>query len=102
MDLLEANEINLNLARLILQEMMNDPRAPEEIANEKGWKQITDEAVIKQICSEVIDSNPKMVRQYQEGKAKVLFAIAGEIAKKTENKINMAKVVDILKEMLQK
>jgi Asp-tRNA(Asn)/Glu-tRNA(Gln) amidotransferase B subunit len=42
-----------------------------------------------------------MFKQYKAGKSKLLFAIAGEIKIKTNNRINMAKVMDILKELLK-
>lgn len=103
-DLLENQHVNLNLARLILEEMVVNPATPRQIADERNWKQITDDEEIRQICAKVLESEPgqKMVKAYKSGKTKVLLAIAGEINKSSDNRINMAKVMDILKEILAK
>ena len=100
--MLESNELNLNLARLILHEMLQSSKDPKEIADEKGWKQMSNDNEIKQFCQDIIatENVQKMVQQYKAGKTKVLFAIAGEINKKSENKINMAKVIEVLKNIL--
>ena len=57
---------------------------------------------IQEFCEDILKTEnvQKMVQQYKAGKTKVLFAIAGEINKKSENKINMAKVMEILKKIL--
>jgi aspartyl-tRNA(Asn)/glutamyl-tRNA(Gln) amidotransferase subunit B len=49
----------------------------------------------------VIQKNPKLVAQYRKGKSKLLFALAGDIAKQTDNRVDMELVVDVLKKMLQ-
>jgi aspartyl-tRNA(Asn)/glutamyl-tRNA(Gln) amidotransferase subunit B len=101
-DMLESQEINLNLAKLILQEMLENSLSPREIAVKNEWRQISDENTIRKICDEVLRTKEgqDMARQYRSGKTKILFAIAGEINSKTKNRINMAKVMDLLKEKL--
>ena len=101
-DMLESNDLNLNLARLILNEMLQCSKNPKEIAEEKGWKQMSNDNEIQLFCEDILKTEnvQKMVQQYKAGKTKVLFAIAGEINKKSENKINMAKVMEILKKIL--
>lgn len=103
-DMIESQELNLNLARLILPEMLETSKSPREIADEKNWKQITDDKEILKICEQVLESESgrKMTKAFKSGKTKVLFAIAGEINKSTDNRINMAKVVEILKDLLNK
>lgn len=102
-DMLESQEVNLNLARLIINEMLVHKLSPREISDQHNWKQISDDDEIKKICHEVLSTTQgeKMAKQYKAGKLKVLLAIAGEIYRKTDNRINMAKVVDILKEILK-
>lgn len=103
-DMLEGGELNLNLARLILTEMLETSKPPREIADEKNWKQINDDTEILKICEQVLttESGQKMSKAFKSGKTKVLFAIAGEINKSTDNRINMAKVVEILNGLLKK
>ena len=102
--MLESEDLNLNLAKLVLQEMFQSNKSPHIIATENDWKQISDDAEIEKICNETLgtESGQKMLQQYKSGKTKILFAIAGEIKNKTNNRINMAKVMDALKELLSK
>jgi Asp-tRNA(Asn)/Glu-tRNA(Gln) amidotransferase B subunit len=78
--LLESDYINLNIARLIVDEMIKSPKSPKEIADEKCWQQITDDTEITKVCKEMLDSEQgrKMTDAYKSGKTKVLFAIAGD------------------------
>lgn len=101
-DMLESQVVNLILARLILHEMMESSKPPMQIADEKNWKQISDDAEVLEFCEQVLksDSGAKMVKSYKSGKTKVLLAIVGEINKKSDNRINMAKVMKILKDLL--
>jgi aspartyl-tRNA(Asn)/glutamyl-tRNA(Gln) amidotransferase subunit B len=103
-DMLESQYVNLILARLILTEMLKTSKSPKEISDERNWKQITDDKEIREMCDEVLasESGLKMVKAYKSGKTKVLLAIAGEINRKSENRINMAKVMEILKELVSK
>lgn len=102
-DLLESKVVNINLARLILNEMFDSSKSPMQIADEKNWKQISDDTEVLKICEQVLasDSGIKMVKSYKSGKTKVLLAIAGEINRKSDNRINMAKVMGVLKELLK-
>jgi aspartyl-tRNA(Asn)/glutamyl-tRNA(Gln) amidotransferase subunit B len=56
---------------------------------------------IDKLCTEVIAKNPKLVAQYRKGKSKLLFALAGDIAKQTDNRVDMELVVDVLKKLLK-
>lgn len=56
---------------------------------------------IEKLCKECILKNPKAVNQYKKGKKKVLFAIAGDIAKLSNQRANMELVVKILEKLLK-
>ncbi|XP_062565983.1 glutamyl-tRNA(Gln) amidotransferase subunit B, mitochondrial [Armigeres subalbatus] len=103
-DMLQDDMINPHLARLILQHSLEreGTESPAEIARANDWLMITDPNRIEALCRDVIEKNPKVVEKYRKGKEKMLYALAGEIAKATEQKVHMAKVVDLLKKMLNK
>lgn len=103
-DMLEEKQINLNLARLILTAMLETRKSPTEIAEENNWKLIRDTEHIREYCNEVLKSDlgQKMINSYKSGKTKVIFAIAGEISKKSNNLIDMSICVEIIKEELEK
>ncbi|KAG5680270.1 hypothetical protein PVAND_009789 [Polypedilum vanderplanki] len=102
-DMLENQELNHNLVKLVLQKLFETSQSPKVIVEENQWKQISDDAEIIKYCNQVLESEngKKMVQQYKSGKTKVLFAIAGEINKISNNRINMAKVTDMLKNILK-
>jgi Asp-tRNAAsn/Glu-tRNAGln amidotransferase B subunit (PET112 homolog) len=67
-----------------------------------GWTQITDDSEIDRLCSAVIEQNPNLVKQFHAGKTKVFNSLVGKVAKITDNRANMAAVVQVLKEKLSK
>lgn len=101
-DMLRSQVINHNLACLILDEMMDSTKSPMQIADENNWKQIFDDEEVLKFVREVLssESGENKVKAYKAGKTKVLSAIAGEILDKSDKRINMAKVMKILKEIL--
>ncbi|XP_050082900.1 glutamyl-tRNA(Gln) amidotransferase subunit B, mitochondrial [Anopheles aquasalis] len=106
-DLLQQNRLNVHYARAVLQELVEttDGEAsqicPEAIVTSKNWFLITEESQIQQYLRQAIDANPQLVEKYRKGKVKMLYALAGEVAKASEQKIDMARAVELLKEVLK-
>ncbi|CRL06165.1 CLUMA_CG019123, isoform A [Clunio marinus] len=103
-DMKEKSEVNQHLVSLIFNEMLESSKSPSEIAKDKNWTQITDDAEIERICNETLmtESGKKITKVYKSGKKKVLFALIGEIMKRYDNKIDAAKVAKILQNLLEK
>lgn len=100
--MLHQGEVNLQITRLILQKLFQNPsECPNNLAESNNWKQISDEGEIEKICEATLAANPKLVAAYRGGKTKVFYAIVGEVAKNTENRANMSLVVEKLKKMLK-
>lgn len=121
--MLHNGTINNILSSLIIQEMLEYPdRKPndvryfenrielpfllfiflfDQIAEAKNLKQITDIDEIHRICRDILDKNPKAVKQYKEGKQKVYRFFLGEVAK-TEKRANMKLVDETLTTLLRK
>uniref|UniRef100_A0A182K571 Glutamyl-tRNA(Gln) amidotransferase subunit B, mitochondrial n=1 Tax=Anopheles christyi TaxID=43041 RepID=A0A182K571_9DIPT len=109
-DMLQENRLNVQYARRVLQALLDQrqrdgntpsPSCPREIVSANNWFLITDEADIRRYCEGVLARNPKLVDKYRKGKEKMLYALAGEVAKVSEEKIDMARAVEMLKEMLK-
>ncbi|XP_059612461.1 glutamyl-tRNA(Gln) amidotransferase subunit B, mitochondrial [Phlebotomus argentipes] len=100
--MLHEGEVNLQMLRLILQELFEKPHeCPNRVAEANNWKQISDEKEIEALCEETLAANPKLVAAFRAGKTKVFYAIVGEVAKKSENRANMSLVAEKLKKMLK-
>lgn len=110
-DMLQENQLNIHYARRVLQELLDQrdraegratsPSCPREIVTANNWFLITDESDIRRYCEGVIERSPKLVDKYRKGKEKMLYALAGEVAKASEEKVDMARAVEMLKEMLK-
>ncbi|XP_072942494.1 glutamyl-tRNA(Gln) amidotransferase subunit B, mitochondrial isoform X2 [Epargyreus clarus] len=102
-DLLVQKRISLETCRKTLEELLdNEHLTPSKIIEERGWFLVTDEAVITKMCNEVIENNPKLVKQYKDGKVKVLRALLGLLVKHSDNKIDMSLGAKIMEEILKK
>ena len=82
--------------------MFNSSKSPEDIINEKDLKQVTDKDEIEKIIEEVIKDNPKMIKEYLNGKNKLLGFFVGQAMKKTKGKANPKLLNEILLNKLVK
>ncbi|XP_049785624.1 glutamyl-tRNA(Gln) amidotransferase subunit B, mitochondrial [Schistocerca cancellata] len=102
-DMLQNDVINLQVAKKVLEELLSGPaNSPSEIVNLNHWSQIIHPDEINKICRDVILKNPKLVKQYKNGKKKVLKALLGEAARSTNERVKMSLVEQQLKTMLDK
>ncbi|XP_059060760.1 glutamyl-tRNA(Gln) amidotransferase subunit B, mitochondrial [Achroia grisella] len=104
-DLLLQKKINLDICRLILDELVQNPNnnvSPSKLLKEKGWSLTTDESELTKLCISVLENNPKLVKQYKEGKTKIFKALLGIVAKSSQNKLDMAAVSKIMEDLLKK
>jgi len=90
------NEISGKIGKDVLEKMFTSSKPPQEIIKEKDLKQVTDKDVIEKIIEEVINDNPKMVKEYLNGKDKLLGFFVGQAMKKTQGKANPKLLNDIL------
>ena len=86
--LIDKNTISSSIAKKVLEEMFENPKNPEEIINEKGWVQISDEGAIKEIVIKILENNPHSIADYKAGKEKALGFLVGQAMKETKGKAN--------------
>ena len=86
--LIDKGTISSSIAKKVLVEMFEHPRDPEDIIDEKGWVQISDEGAIKEVVLKVLEANPQSVADYKGGKDKALGFLVGQAMKKTRGKAN--------------
>ncbi len=81
-------QISQGSGRKVLAEMFASGKAPAEIVQERGLKQVSDESLISQLVSQALDENPKEVASYKAGKAGVSNFLFGQVMKKAAGKAN--------------
>ncbi|XP_014470013.1 PREDICTED: glutamyl-tRNA(Gln) amidotransferase subunit B, mitochondrial [Dinoponera quadriceps] len=100
-DLLQNKLINLLIVAKVLDKLITEPKKlPREIVEEHNWFLISDKKILEQMCLEVIEKNPKIVRKYKNGNKKVFGAFMGQIARNTNECADMAAVATIMERLL--
>eukprot|EP01132_Coremiostelium_polycephalum_P005333 gene5333-6653_t len=101
LDLIDSGYISSRTGNHIISEMLKgDKRSPREIIDSKGMSQLSDDSLLEELCKKVIDSNPKEVNEYKQGRTRVFSFFVGEIMKQTKGRSNPQKVDQLLKHFI--
>ncbi|MFO8058626.1 MAG: Asp-tRNA(Asn)/Glu-tRNA(Gln) amidotransferase subunit GatB [bacterium] len=98
--MIDSGEITGKIGKTVFAEMYKTGKSPAEVIEEQGLKPMADEGEVGNICDKVIEENPKQVKQYQEGKQKVLGFFVGQVMKATGGKADPQVVNRMLKQKL--
>uniref|UniRef100_A0A7C2V6J9 Aspartyl/glutamyl-tRNA(Asn/Gln) amidotransferase subunit B n=1 Tax=Hydrogenobacter sp. TaxID=2152829 RepID=A0A7C2V6J9_9AQUI len=98
--LIKEGTLSSKLAKEVLKEMVTTGKDPNEVVEEKGLKQVSDEGQIRAFIEEVLKENPKEVERYRSGEEKVFGFLVGQVMKKAKGKANPQVVNKLLREML--
>ena len=98
--MVEQGTVSLKVARDIFPEMYRTGKAPEQIVQEKGLTQVSDEGALSQVIDDVLAKNPAQVAQFKQGKQQVLGFLVGQVMKSSGGKANPGKVNELLKHKL--
>lgn len=99
-DLIENATISGKIAKEVFAEMWTSGKSAKDIVADKGLVQVTDNAAITAVVTQVINDNPDMVAQYKSGKDKLFAFFVGQVMKATQGKANPGIVNEILREKL--
>jgi aspartyl-tRNA(Asn)/glutamyl-tRNA(Gln) amidotransferase subunit B len=100
LQLVEQGTISLKVAREIFPEVYSSGKSPEQIVQEKGLIQVSDERALDKIVDDVLAKNPTQVAQFKEGKQQVLGFLVGQVMKASDGKANPGKVNELLRNKL--
>lgn len=98
--LVDGGKISGKMAKEVFAFMFETGRAAEEIIQEQGLAQISDEDTLRAIVKEVIENNPMAVEDYHNGKKKATGHLMGQIMQRTRGQANPALVNKLLVEEL--
>jgi aspartyl-tRNA(Asn)/glutamyl-tRNA(Gln) amidotransferase subunit B len=99
-NLINDGTISSKIAKDIFPEMLEDDKDPKNIVEAKGLVQISDSSLLDEVIGNIIENNPAQVKQYLEGKDKVIGFFVGQIMRETKGKANPGVVNKMLKEKL--
>ncbi len=100
LQLVDSGAVSLKAAREVFAELFSREIRPDQLINEKGLVQISDEAQITRIIDEVLSGHSAQVEQYRSGKEAVLGFLVGQVMKVSKGKANPGKVNELLKRAL--
>jgi aspartyl-tRNA(Asn)/glutamyl-tRNA(Gln) amidotransferase subunit B len=100
LQMVDKGTVSLKVARDIFPEVYSSGKTPEQIVQEKGLVQVSDEGALDKIIAEVLEKNPAQVAQFKEGKQQVLGFLVGQVMKASGGKANPGKVNELLKKKL--
>jgi aspartyl-tRNA(Asn)/glutamyl-tRNA(Gln) amidotransferase subunit B len=101
-NLINKNVISGKIAKDVFSLLLKEDKDPEIIIREKDLVQITDTSEIEGIVDKILGLHQNEVKQFLEGKDKVLGFFMGQIMKETKGKANPQIVNDLLREKLSK
>ncbi|MFB6292182.1 MAG: Asp-tRNA(Asn)/Glu-tRNA(Gln) amidotransferase subunit GatB [Candidatus Nanohaloarchaea archaeon] len=83
--LLEDAEISDRNAELVLREIVEEPRHPEEVVEEQDLLK-AEESEVDAVVDEVIDDNPDAVEDYRSGKEDAVNFLVGQVMQQSGGK----------------
>lgn len=98
--LIEKGTISTKIAKTVFKAMLETGKLPQQIVEEQGLVQISDEGAIKAIVEQVVAANPQSVEDYKAGKQKAIGFLVGQVMKESKGKANPAMVNKLLTEVL--
>jgi aspartyl-tRNA(Asn)/glutamyl-tRNA(Gln) amidotransferase subunit B len=100
--LVSAGRINSTNAQKLLLDMIDSgvDIDPTHIMEEKGYGQVSDEAMLVSVVEDVIKNNPVQVEQFKSGKDPVIKFLIGMCMKATEGSADPAIIEKLLREKL--
>lgn len=98
--MVDANTINTNTAKSLLEKVNQSGKSPSEIVQAEGLAKVSDDNLIRQVVEQVIAESPKEVTAYKSGKIGLMGFFVGQVMKKMQGKADAQMARAMLEEML--
>ncbi len=99
-ELAETRQINSNTARTVFEVMLGGGGKASDIVRERGLTQVSDAGAIEVIVRQAIESNPKSVEDYRNGKEAAMKFLIGQVMRASKGKANPQMASELLGRML--
>lgn len=100
--LIEKGTISGKIAKTVFEQMIASGKDAETIVKEEGLTQVADEGELLKIALEIVAANPKVVEDWQSGKAGAAQWFVGQMMKATRGRANPQLATKLVTEALQK
>ena len=99
-NMIEAGKISMGAGKQVFEILFHEGGNPEDIVEEKGLGQVSNDDDLERWANEAIEQHPKPVSEYKAGNAASINFLMGQVMKASRGKANPAAVMQILKEKL--
>ena len=100
-DLVNDKMVSGNSGKVVLGEMFRNGGKPKEIVEAKNLAQVSDEGLIQETVTKILNENPKEVEQYLAGKETILQWMMGQVARSTKGKADPTVARELLVKTLE-
>lgn len=101
-NLIEKGTLSSKMAKKVFSILVDKGGDPEQIVKEEGLAQISDEATLLKVVTEVLDANPQSIEDFKNGKDRAIGFLVGQIMKKTKGQANPPMVNKLLLQEIKK
>lgn len=88
--LTESGKINRNIAKRILDKMLDTGRKPSDLMSEENVSGLSDDELLA-LCRKTAEAAPQIVQDYRGGKSKALQALIGSVMRETRGRADAKK-----------
>lgn len=100
-NLIEDGTISGKQGKEVFEEVVLG-KDPETVIQEKGMKQLSDDSTLIAMINEVLDSNPKSIEDFKNGKKRAVGFLMGQVMKASRGQANPKKANALLADELKK
>ncbi len=93
--------VNAATAKSVLEEMFNTRREAAAIITQRGLSQISDTQEVREVVSQVIQTNAQAVADYRAGKDQAVKFLVGQVMKATRGRANPNLASELITEKLK-
>jgi aspartyl-tRNA(Asn)/glutamyl-tRNA(Gln) amidotransferase subunit B len=98
--LIEDGTISGKIAKDVFEDMFTSGKSANQIVEEKGMEQISDQSELENIVSRILADHPDEISRYKAGDQKLMGFFVGQVMKETKGKANPKIVNEILRKGL--
>lgn len=99
--LVDANTINTNIGKALLDKVNATGKSPLEIVQAEGLAKVNDDSAIRKMAEQVIAESPKEVGAFKGGKIGLMGFFVGQVMKKMQGKADAQMARALLEELLK-
>ncbi|MCE7960072.1 MAG: hypothetical protein DYH06_19365, partial [Acidobacteria bacterium ACB2] len=97
---IDDGTISGKIAKELLPAMLGTGKGVDELVEEKGLRQLSDEGAVRAVVEAVVSASPRQAADYRGGKAATFGWFVGQVMKATGGRANPALVNRLLREVL--